>query len=233
MSGSESGSGSGPEEEEFVVEKIRNKRMIKGKVEYFLKWVGYEECDNTWEPEENLGCPDLIAEFERKWEERENKKKEKEGGGGKHRSLLSGGLSSSAHATTTATVARGGGDEENKVKKVVKKERERDAEGGGGGGREGGSAAGSSSAQKKDKSEANASKRLGFDRGLKPERIIGATDCDGELTFLMKWSGTDQADLVPAKLANVKCPQTVIAFYEERLTWHTNAMGNHDDDDDF
>ncbi|KAA0201354.1 hypothetical protein HAZT_HAZT001082 [Hyalella azteca] len=133
----------GEEEEEYSVEKILDRRIKGGRVEYFLKWKGYGDEDNTWEPEANLDCPELIAEFENARKKDEAKKKEE----GK--------------------------------KKTDSKKR---------------SAADEGSAKKKPKK--------------------------GVEIALMR--GTDEADLVPARQANTRCPQVVIKFYEERLTWHSS-----------
>jgi len=55
------------EEQDYIVEKILDKRIKSNKVQYFLKWKGYPDTDNTWEPVDHLeDCKDLIREFEDK-----------------------------------------------------------------------------------------------------------------------------------------------------------------------
>ncbi|RKP39799.1 hypothetical protein BJ085DRAFT_17460 [Dimargaris cristalligena] len=49
--------------EVYVVEKIIKHRTKGGKTEYFLKWQGYGEEDNTWEREDNVFCHDLVDAY--------------------------------------------------------------------------------------------------------------------------------------------------------------------------
>ncbi|XP_078661518.1 chromobox protein homolog 3-like isoform X1 [Branchiostoma floridae x Branchiostoma belcheri] len=181
------------EPEEYVVEEVRDRRIRGGKVEFLLKWKGYSEIENTWEPEENLDCPDLIAEFMRKYNQNKAAKTEEK----------------KRKSTTTVN-----GTEESKRKRKAEEK---------------------SGSPRKTRThmvmyEDDEDKPRGFDRGLEPERIIGATDSSGELMFLMKWKGSEEADLVPARIANVKCPQIVIQFYEERLTWHSYPSEENQND---
>lgn len=42
-------------------------------MEYYIKWVGFEYYECTWEPENNLDCKDMILEFENNTIEKINK----------------------------------------------------------------------------------------------------------------------------------------------------------------
>ncbi|XP_039676227.1 chromobox protein homolog 1-like isoform X2 [Perca fluviatilis] len=67
------------EEKEYVVEKMLDRRVVNGRVEFLLKWKGFSDEDNTWEPQDNLDV-DLITEYMQKHKEKEEKKKEKKKG---------------------------------------------------------------------------------------------------------------------------------------------------------
>lgn len=49
----------------YEIETVRKKRVRKGQVQYLIKWRGWPETANTWEPVENLlSCSDVIDVFE-------------------------------------------------------------------------------------------------------------------------------------------------------------------------
>lgn len=199
----------GQEEEEYAVEKILKRRRKNGRVEYFLKWKNYPDSSNTWEPEENLQCyvssstrfcSIIMLDLFKNESIHSNKMVF-------FKELLK------EFNENTDTLEK---DKADKIKAKTNKES---------------TAALPVKPAKNSKKPASPKREVltydgegppvknGFDRGLDAEEIIGATDAQG-IIFLMKWKGCDDADLVPAKVANLKCPQVVIKFYEERLEWH-------------
>ena len=53
-----------PLNEEYTVESIEDKCLdSNGRILYHIKWFGYEHLYNTWEPEDNLNCPELLQSF--------------------------------------------------------------------------------------------------------------------------------------------------------------------------
>ncbi|KAH8412651.1 hypothetical protein KR009_004002 [Drosophila setifemur] len=188
----------GEEEEEYAVEKILDRRVRKGKVEYYLKWKGYADTENTWEPESNLDCQDLIQQYElsRKDEEKSvNSKKDRPNSSAKTKESTarpSTSSSSSVKRKSEEPVAPVGG----KAKRTTEPDN--------------------------DSGDSLPPAGTGFDRGLEAEKILGASDNNGRLTFLIQFKGVDQAEMVPSTVANVKIPQMVIHFYEERLSWYSD-----------
>ena len=53
------------DQEEYEVERILDKRKHRRRIEYLVKWVGYELHDATWESLDNLtNAQDAVKEFE-------------------------------------------------------------------------------------------------------------------------------------------------------------------------
>ena len=52
------------------VEKIINKRMVRGREKFLVRWKGYMAEEDTWESRKNLeNAKELVEEFERMYKE--------------------------------------------------------------------------------------------------------------------------------------------------------------------
>ncbi|XP_075144906.1 heterochromatin Protein 1c [Haematobia irritans] len=75
--------------------------------------------------------------------------------------------------------------------------------------------------EKKPKVE-EIEKLRSYDRGLPIEQIVGATDANGEVSYLVKWQFCDEFDLVPGEELKQKNPEFIIDFYEKRSIYQRN-----------
>ncbi|KAK3025051.1 hypothetical protein RJ639_044802 [Escallonia herrerae] len=52
----------------YEIETVRRRRVRKGQTQYLIKWRGWPETANTWEPVENLAsCSDIIEAFDERF----------------------------------------------------------------------------------------------------------------------------------------------------------------------
>ena len=113
-------------------------------MEYLLKWIGYPEEENTWEPVNNLDCPDLISNYEKEYSAKLP-------------------VEPAAAVTNKNAVS----EESTEVEDIKKN--------------------GTDLKVEEEQSEHEDNEPIGFERGLEPEEIMGATEQDGQILFLMKW----------------------------------------------
>jgi len=63
----------------------------------------------------------------------------------------------------------------------------------------------------------------GYERGLKPHKILGATGTTpDDMQFLIKWKDREELGMLPSREVKLLYPQLVINFYEERINWNHN-----------
>src|SRR6266850_3927525 len=48
---------------EWEVEEILNSRRYRRQLQYLIKWKGYSDAHNSWEPKENVTTPALLAAY--------------------------------------------------------------------------------------------------------------------------------------------------------------------------
>ncbi|KAM8869896.1 chromobox protein homolog 3b isoform 2-T3 [Spinachia spinachia] len=168
--------------QEFVVEQIIRRRVFNGRAEYFLKWKGFTDAENTWEPEDNLDCPELIEEFLRNTR---LSRRDEEGRGEQE-------LIPKEEMT----------EQETEISCMQPQQQVQTVQSHG------------------EPDDGQSDTPTDLSTYPEPECIIGSTDRQGELMFLVKWKNSNDVALLPAREASARCPQVVIDFYEKKLTWH-------------
>ena len=48
----------------YEVDHIVGKRRYRGRLQYKVRWVGYDESDDQWVDEDDIDAAELIAEYE-------------------------------------------------------------------------------------------------------------------------------------------------------------------------
>lgn len=197
--------------ESYQVERVVDERYNpqKKEKEYLLKWKNFDANENTWEPETNLNCDDLIKEF--------HERKKQAPASGKRKRTSSEGQrlpqipkrprrSSASQAHTpkksqiSATPKRTGKTPAKKTSvssSPVKESRTRRL-----------------SAADYDEIPAPAEGETSLEKGVKPVEIIGS--CRGAgispFDYIVKYVN-HKSERVPATVCNKMFPQLVIDFF--------------------
>ena len=185
-------------EAEYIVERVVDKRVKgKGKIEYLLKWKGFDDADNTWEPADNLECFKLIEEFESK---AKAGGKERKIPAARDRKKKAGSSSSDDEAKSATQVAksRSSADKSNTDADQSKTD---------------------SDQSKTDVNMSDADADSGLRSDLEAESIVGAARDNGKLMFRIKWKGCEGMDLIDSDKAKQEWPHAVIEYYEKLVRW--------------
>jgi len=154
-----------------------------------VKWLNYDSDDNSWEPEDNMNCDQMIAEFENKFVT----------------------VTKESAKTPQSNAVKDTNIENNCAEKTVPKNNAVDnnpiisPQNN------------NSIVRPQDNNLLFRDVNDLVSNSLEAERIIGAVNSPEGILFLVKWRNKERADLVPNNFANVQFPQVVIDFYQRNF----------------
>ena len=50
-------------DQKYKVQRIFREKIKEGQQTFLVKWLRYNDSENSWKPEMNLSCPELIREY--------------------------------------------------------------------------------------------------------------------------------------------------------------------------
>lgn len=219
-----------PVEQEYIVEKVLDRRILDdGKVWYFLKWKDFGEEYNTWEPEDNMDCEELVFEFERElkqWRKSKTQSQNTINDNGKPAANEKPVANEKPIANGKPVANRKPVSKEKPVanrkpvayvkpvsnEKPVAKPKPVVNE----------KPVAKQKPVANEKPVANKLVAVAEGRtcndlnGRKPSEILGATNVGGQLRFLVKWKNSNPSFILATE-AYQHCPILVIEFYERVL----------------
>lgn len=191
-------------QKEFEVELILNKRRRRNKIEYFLKWNGFDDNHNSWEPKKNLNCKYLIRNFEKNLKQKKKDQfKCKQSSSTVTSCSLSETGSSNGHKNASFSLPKKKVEKTNKSDKsdLIENNNKVDDD--------------ETSLSEEEENHVNFndyedSVSDGEDSNVTqttpvekiPERFLGVMRANGQLVFLVKWKGIEEASLMSAEEAN-------------------------------
>jgi hypothetical protein len=205
-----------PDEGEFIVEDILDKRKEGGEWRYLIKWLGWKSDANTWEPVENMGgCEELLKKFEEEWSAKEKSANER---ASSEETVKISKAGSSSKKTQKPTKQKEKGDNKRERERSVtpaKKARVEDRT----------AFTGQPDSEKDNYEELDILDDC--PKGRVPGKLIGVVPISDVLVYCVEWKVpkeetedfNEPISLIRGEAFSKCFPELVIKFYEGHIIW--------------
>lgn len=156
-------------DEQYDVEKIMGEKIEFGKRFFLVKWKGWAEKDNSWEPEESIECFDLVDIFRDSCRSVKPKASKQS-------------PVKKAKATKYVKKGKSGSEKRGRPKKKAKKQESDDDD------------EGENENDEEEQEDNDEENGTGDDTEWDVEKILKERDVDGKKEYLIRWKGCKPAD---------------------------------------